>query len=75
MSSFESENVQELQRLVTLGGGVKKALARCAAGEECRMIYGDLCGAEGVLRGDGCEEGKVEIDDGEYMCKCIYMSF
>lgn len=54
--------MEELKRLVGLGGGVRKALARSAAGEECRMIYGDLCGAEDVLMEDG-----NEIDDGELL--------
>ncbi|KAL3788091.1 hypothetical protein HJC23_008153 [Cyclotella cryptica] len=50
VTAFEGENLEELKRLVALGGGVRRALWRSRFGVECAEIYRDLCGAEMVLR-------------------------
>jgi len=63
VAEYEKDNVGELQKLVDLGGGVKKCLMRSAFGRECGVIYGDLCGAEDVLRrssDDGNDGGDTD---------------
>jgi hypothetical protein len=62
---YEKENLDELKRLVEVGCGVKKALWRSRAGEECAVVYGDLCGAEEVIRGIVSGNGVGEMEDGE----------
>lgn len=83
VSEYERGNWSELQRLVSLGGAVRKALWRSQFGVECREIYGDLCGAEKVLMADGghdaTEEGKegdcVVGDNGKFCFTFISISF
>jgi hypothetical protein len=60
---YEKEKVEELKRLVTLGSGVRKALWRSRFGVECGEIYGDLCGAEEVLRSFGQQVGEEDGED------------
>lgn len=60
--------MDELKKLVEIGGGVKKALWRSRAGVECAVVYGDLCGAEEVIRGfvgGDDDDGLGEMEDGE----------
>jgi len=64
VEEYEKGNMEELKRLVALGGGVRRALWRSEFGRECGEIYDDLCGAEEVLRGNIGEE-KAEGDADE----------
>jgi hypothetical protein len=40
---YEKENLDELNKLLEIGGGVMKVLWRSRAGVECAVVYGDLC--------------------------------
>jgi hypothetical protein len=62
---YEKENLDDLNKVVEIGGGVKKALWRSRAGEECAVVYGDLCGAEEVIRGIVSGDGVGEMEDGK----------
>ena len=67
VTAYEKENLEELKRLVALGGGVRRALWRSRFGVECAEIYRDLCGAEMVLRRARGQDDEEETDAEEKM--------
>eukprot|EP00584_Thalassiosira_punctigera_P007234 CAMPEP_0172538914 /NCGR_PEP_ID=MMETSP1067-20121228/10199_1 /TAXON_ID=265564 ORGANISM="Thalassiosira punctigera, Strain Tpunct2005C2" /NCGR_SAMPLE_ID=MMETSP1067 /ASSEMBLY_ACC=CAM_ASM_000444 /LENGTH=984 /DNA_ID=CAMNT_0013324507 /DNA_START=27 /DNA_END=2981 /DNA_ORIENTATION=- len=73
VQSYEADNRRELERIVTRGREVRRTVRKRKFAVECAEIYGDLLGAEEVLRSDvgrriqedyGVGSGRTRCKDG-----------